>query len=384
MIAFETPSPLNAERRLFAYASVGSFPLLVVVGVSRESWTAHFRSDATAGAIGLAFAIAMALFSVRFALSQFLRLERVKESQRMAIEQLGAAKAELARNERRLRFIADSVPARVAYVNADERYIFHNNGREKAPLGALMGKTILETYGAAVYGLIKDDIRRALSGQRVSVERQYVLNGQERHFKHQYDPDFNEQGRAVGFYAMVTDITEFKTIQRRLSDAAQIDSLTGLPNRAGLRDRLELALARCRRNGISLACLYLDIDKFKNVNDTYGHLGGDSVLIEFGRRLSQCVRESDTVARLAGDEFVIVLEALDQPAEARLVAAKILASMRAPFKIDGEVRVVTTSIGIAFADPLACDPTSLLRAADQALYQAKREGRGRMSGDGEG
>lgn len=382
LIAFETPSPLTGERRLFSYARVGSFPLLVVVGVTRESWTARFRSDALAGAIGLALALAAALISVRLALAQFLRLERIELSQRTAIDQLATAKSELERGERRLRFIADSVPARVAYINADERYTFHNNGRAKAPHGALMGKTLLETHGSDFYALIKDDVHRALAGHRVSVERRYLLNNQDRHFKHQYDPDFSESGRVIGFYAMVTDITEFKSIQQRLSAIARIDSLTGLPNRVELLDRLETALARRHRTGASLACLYLDIDRFKDVNDTLGHSGGDQALVEFGRRLLLCVRETDVVARLAGDEFVILLEGLSQPAEAERVAKKIIECMEIPFNIDGANWRLTTSIGVVVANTMTDDPSSLLRSADEALYAAKRAGRNRASASG--
>jgi diguanylate cyclase (GGDEF)-like protein len=378
-IPFETSSPLTGESRLFSYASVGAFPLIVVVGVTRESWTAHFRSDALAGALGLAIALAAAALSARFALAQFLRLEQVEASQSKLIERLGSSQRELSRGERRLRFIADSVPARVAYINADERYTFHNNGRERAPYGALMGKTILETHGSAFYELIKDDVRRALAGHRVSVERQHTLNSKDRHFKHQYDPDFSESGRVIGFYAMVTDITEFKAIQQQLSAIARVDSLTGLPNRIELLDRLEIALARCRRTGASLACLYLDIDRFKEVNDTLGHSGGDLALVEFGRRLRQCVRETDVVARLAGDEFVILLEGLSQPTEAERVAAKIIDCMAIPFNIEGARWPVTTSIGLVVADSMTDDSGSLLRSADDALYTAKRAGRNRAS-----
>jgi len=126
-----------------------------------------------------------------------------------------------------------------------------------------------------------------------------------------------------------------------------------------------------------MACLYLDIDKFKDVNDLLGHAGGDCALIEFGKRLRHCVRESDLVARLAGDEFVIALEAVDDPSEAEGVAAKIIASMEMPFDIEGTQRVVTTSIGIVVADPMLDDARSLLRSADETLYRAMRAGRNR-------
>lgn len=375
---FELTSPFSRERRLFSYAVVSSYPLLVIVGVTRDSWMSGFRAELIAGLFGVAIALIVALFSGRFALDQFRRLEEVEESQRTLIAQLGSAKEELARAERRLRVIADSVPARVSYINADERYTYHNAGESGAPIGALMGKTLLEAHGPELYEMLKDDIHRALKGERICAEARYRFKGEMRYFSHQYMPDINSAGRALGFYAMVTDITDFKSIQLRLSEMARIDPLTGLPNRAELLDRLETALARCRRTGEALACLYLDIDRFKEVNDTFGHSGGDNVLVEFSRRLRQCVRESDTVARLAGDEFVILLEGIDQSCDAERVGVKIIECMAVPFDIEGAPRLVTTSIGMVIANPLSDDTRSLLRAADEALYRAKRAGRNRV------
>jgi diguanylate cyclase (GGDEF)-like protein len=267
----------------------------------------------------------------------------------------------------------------VAYINADERYTFHNAGEHGAPFKALMGKTLLETHGPEMYAVLRDGVRRALAGERVSEELSYCVQDEQRCFRHQYTPDIEADGRVVGCYATITDITEFKTIQDRLAAQARVDALTGLPNRAALLDRLETALARCRRTGQSLACFYLDIDRFKEVNDTLGHSGGDAALIEFSQRLRQCVRESDIVARLAGDEFVILLENLAHPSEAGNVAAKIIDSMTIPFSIEATRRIVTTSVGMVIADPLNDDARAVLRAADEALYKAKRGGRNRVA-----
>jgi diguanylate cyclase (GGDEF)-like protein len=377
--SFEADSPFRGERRLFSYMQVGKLPLRVVVGATRESWMAHFRSDLLAGVVGTAIALLVALFSGRFALEQFRRLERVEAWQRKLIDTLALAKHQLVRGEQRVRMIADSVPARVAYVNIDERYTFHNVGEHGAPIGAMMGKTLLETHGAQAYAAMKDGVAKALMGERVVVELSYQEGGELRHFKHQYTPDLIEDGRVMGFYAMVTDITESKMIQQRLAEVARVDALTGLPNRAELLDRLGDALARCRRVGDAMACLYLDIDRFKEVNDTLGHAGGDAALVEFGRRLRQCVRECDLVARLAGDEFVIVLEGISKAEEAHQVAAKIIASMEKPFSIEGERWPVTTSVGVVVADATAADAKALLGAADQALYQAKRGGRNQVA-----
>jgi diguanylate cyclase (GGDEF)-like protein len=375
---FEANSPFSGEERLFAYAPVGKLPLWIIVGITKDAWIARARADLIAGLIGLAAAFLAAFLSGNFALRQYRRLAAVETAQRRLITDLNLAKLELARGERRLRIIANNVPAQIYYLNADERFTYHNQGEAGAPLGALMAKTFLETHGCAVYTLLQDDIRQALAGNKVNVERSYLVDGTLRHFKHEYTPDVAEDGRVWGFYAMVSDVTDFKTIQERLASVARIDGLTGLPNRAELLDRLEQALARCRRTGQSLACLYMDIDRFKHVNDTYGHAGGDAALIEFGARLRGSVRATDLVARLAGDEFVIALESLDHPAEAEQVAAKIIASMLRPFDIEGALLTITTSIGMVIADPQTDDSRTLLRAADTALYRAKRAGRNRL------
>jgi diguanylate cyclase (GGDEF)-like protein len=141
-----------------------------------------------------------------------------------------------------------------------------------------------------------------------------------------------------------------------------------------LTDRLRLALARSRRSGAQLAVLYLDIDRFKEVNDRLGHAAGDELLKEFGARLRDCLRATDTVARLGGDEFVVLLEDLQDAQSAKLVAEKILHAMRAPMNVDGRAVAVTTSIGLACGDGQA-NGDMLMRAADAALYEAKNAGR---------
>lgn len=171
-------------------------------------------------------------------------------------------------------------------------------------------------------------------------------------------------------------------VQKRLSEFSRTDALTGLPNRTELYDRLRDGLARCRRTNATIACLYLDIDRFKEVNDSLGHRAGDDALKEFSRRLVRSVRETDFVARLAGDEFVILLESLEHPMEAERVAAKVVAAMETDFDFAGAQRRITTSIGIVVADPFVDTPDSLLSKADSALYEAKHRGRNRCFSHG--
>jgi len=152
------------------------------------------------------------------------------------------------------------------------------------------------------------------------------------------------------------------------------DALTGLPNRLLLVERLEQALARSARTGKVVAILFADLDLFKAVNDTYGHHVGDELLVAVARRLAALLRSGDTLARLAGDEFVILCEDLDTCALVHPVAARIVGAMGQPFALAGDEVHVTASIGIAFASASDADPEEILRDADTAMYQAKRRG----------
>lgn len=172
----------------------------------------------------------------------------------------------------------------------------------------------------------------------------------------------------------LVDITQIREAQQRIRHLATHDTLTGLLNRSALEDRLEHALAIARRNRSRVSVMFLDLDRFKNVNDTLGHQFGDMLLREVAARLQACAREADTVARLGGDEFVVMLEALDGLGTRR-VAERILSAISAPFHIDGQELFLGVSIGIAVAPHDGDDPNTLLRKADAAMYLAKERGR---------
>jgi diguanylate cyclase (GGDEF)-like protein len=174
------------------------------------------------------------------------------------------------------------------------------------------------------------------------------------------------------------DISERKAMEERFKYMAQNDALTGLPNRALFLDRLERAIARATRTKQPMALMFLDVDHFKGVNDTFGHAAGDELLRAFARRLQSCVRRNDTVARLGGDEFTIILEDLKTPQDSEVIAQKIAAALHPPIKLGDRDVNITSSIGIANHFDAVNDelsPGTLLEQADQALYSAKRGGR---------
>lgn len=187
----------------------------------------------------------------------------------------------------------------------------------------------------------------------------------------------DERGVLRHYTSVFSDISTFKTQQERLERLAHFDPLTGLPNRALLADRLDMALAQAKRSSRRVGVALLDLDGFKPINDHHGHAAGDSILEEVGRRLLAAVRETDTVARLGGDEFVIVLGNLDEIGQARITLERVLATLGRPYAIDGEVAALSASIGLAMYPDDDANADTLLRHADHAMYSAKQSGRNR-------
>jgi diguanylate cyclase (GGDEF)-like protein/PAS domain S-box-containing protein len=188
-------------------------------------------------------------------------------------------------------------------------------------------------------------------------------------------PVFNTAGRPIGYRGTATDITAEIEAGRRAEYLAMHDALTGLPNRVLLLERLEHAIASVSRRRDMAALLLLDLDRFKDVNDTLGHPAGDLVLKEVAARLSACIREVDTVARIGGDEFAIVQVGIREAAEAQLLARRVLDLFQTPLELDGHESLVTASIGVALIPTDASIPAKLLQLADIALYRAKEDGR---------
>ncbi len=175
--------------------------------------------------------------------------------------------------------------------------------------------------------------------------------------------------------ALHEDVTEQRQAAARIAFLARHDSLTGLANRAALREELERASAASQR-GESLALLCLDLDRFKPVNDTYGHAAGDELLRQVAQRLRACARKYDVVARMGGDEFAVVQRHAPQPLGASSLAQRIIDALSQPFEVDTHVVHIGTSIGIAIGPDDGTDPQALQRSADLALYDAKSNGRG--------
>ncbi|MDN4051921.1 diguanylate cyclase [Massilia sp. YIM B02763] len=316
----------------------------------------------------------------------------------MDISERKEAELVQAASEQRLRLIADNLPVLICYIDRNHRLGFAN-ATFRAWLGLGEGRVegmhLLEALGKPGYDGARARLLGAFAGNGVRFEMALQAAGQHRILEWTFVPDRGgaavgadagaapgaEAGAVTGVYALAHDMTRMKEAERRLVQMARVDDLTGIANRRLFNETLARALERARRKGSVLGLAYLDIDHFKRINDTWGHGVGDEVLQEFARRLSASVRAVDTVARLAGDEFVIVLEDVGGVAQAAQTGAQVVEAMRAPFATSAGELAVSASVGITLADagagPLP-DQERLLGQADAALYEAKRAGRDRF------
>ncbi|HZF19250.1 MAG TPA: EAL domain-containing protein [Burkholderiales bacterium] len=189
------------------------------------------------------------------------------------------------------------------------------------------------------------------------------------------EPVFDSSGTFKGYRGVGKDITERKFDEEHIHFLANHDALTSLPNRAMFADVLTLAIQNARRYARSFAVLFIDLDRFKNINDTLGHDSGDKLLLEMGKRLSQTMRTSDFVARLGGDEFVILVQEITEAKQVASVARKVLSALVQPVTIQGQECRVTASIGICMFPTEAQDEVALMKNADIAMYRAKEDGK---------
>jgi diguanylate cyclase (GGDEF)-like protein/PAS domain S-box-containing protein len=188
-------------------------------------------------------------------------------------------------------------------------------------------------------------------------------------------PIHDRQGAVIGAVMVAHDVTVARQLSQKLARLALHDNLTDVPNRALLNDRLSQAIERARRNGGSAALLYVDLDRFKHINDSLGHAVGDQLLQSAARRLLDCVRSTDTVSRHGGDEFIVLLSEIGQAQDAVICAEKIVRALESPHLIGSHELHLTASVGIATFPEDAEDAAALIRNADTAMYQAKTSGR---------
>ncbi len=283
-------------------------------------------------------------------------------------------------SEARFRVLTESSLDLISVMDADGTLRYQSGA-----LRSLLGYDPMDTLGKNVFELVhRDDAEHFRAAMRRIIETRQSTSPVEVRFRHRDGAwrTFESLGtncldnphiRGVVFNSR--DVTDRKVIQQRIQHLAYHDNLTGLPNRSLLQDRLAHAIARAERSHRKVAVLFIDLDNFKNINDTLGHDVGDELLRQVSRRLSDCVRVEDTIARQGGDEFIVLLDSLEDSRGASLVAQKVLNGLRLPFALGATEQHVSASVGIALYPEDGRDAQTLMKNADTAMFHGKSLGK---------
>ena len=287
----------------------------------------------------------------------------------------------LKESEKLLSDILENVSANIYMKDTHSRYLFANRllrERFDAPMEEIVGYDDTKFFDAETAANNRNsDLHVLKDGVTLQTEEtsQNMLTGEANVFLSVKIPLRREDGSIYALCGISTDISERKDFEIDIQHMAQHDALTHLPNRALFNDRLQQAIAAAQRHKEHLALMFLDLDKFKPVNDTYGHDVGDLLLKEVALRIQDCLRESDTAARLCGDEFVVLLPTIEAAQDASKVGEKILLELNRPFELGGHSLQISSSIGVAVYPEHGSDEKQLVKNADIAMYHAKKNGR---------
>ncbi|GAC1422473.1 MAG: hypothetical protein NVSMB6_23960 [Burkholderiaceae bacterium] len=279
-----------------------------------------------------------------------------------------------------LQAVMDNTSSYIHVRDVNGRFLYVNEEYEKVfdvPKASVVGKLIEEVFPPDI-AAIRREMHETVIRSPVDLHAEIVqvVHGSVQTFMDVKSPLLDDDGNVYAVYCIGTDITQRKAMESRILQLAHYDAVTKLPNRILFQDRLGEALKKSARTGESVALLFLDLDRFKDVNDTLGHDTGDRLLNAAGLRLRGCVRDCDTVARMGGDEFTVILENVCTPTDVDSIAQKMLKEVLRPFSIEGKEIQISASMGVTIFPRDADNAGALLKNADQAMYTSKRSGPG--------
>ncbi|QGQ97277.1 diguanylate cyclase [Paenibacillus psychroresistens] len=303
-------------------------------------------------------------------------ISRMNRNLRFQIKKRQQAEDDLEESEVRLKLLVESTDELIVMFDLEGKCIYFNGSLKYGiDAGQLIGKTHDEWIKSELYSVLFKNVHNVIQdGNKMSDEFSVELNGEFVWFSNNLYPVRNAKQQMIAVAFITRDITERKISEEKLDYMAQYDSLTGLLNRNSFYERLAHDMSISARNQQQLALLFIDLDSFKEVNDNYGHKTGDELLKEVAQRLTSSVRESDTVMRLAGDEFVIILMNLKGKTEISRITELILQNVCASISIEDKQLQVTASIGISIYPEDGIEAEELLNRADSAMYDSKKSG----------
>lgn len=361
-------SPFDGRSRQVAFERTPHWPLVVFVGEELAPVYANiddFAAREQQRWLAVSGLVTLFMLIIAWLLWRRHGIEKDLKAGQRALAEL---------NQRNLA-IVEAMPDLLFTLDAKGVFIDYQAGEETRlllPPEQFLGKKLSEVMPTQVADKAMVRIARVIQTSAVQqLEYDLEMQGEQHYFELRMSHLADDKVLAIA-----RDITTRKKAEDQLTWQATHDSLTGLPNRVLFYDRLNSTLSDSRRYHHRFALLYIDIDGFKPVNDSLGHAAGDQLLIELARRLQQCVRSSDTVARLAGDEFAIIIRHCEGQEVATKMADKVLQAVAQPFVLDGGSVQVSASIGIALGEGEGMDADRLVNAADAAMYEVKDQGKG--------
>lgn len=371
---FEERSPFDHLDRVVSYRSIENLPVVVMLTIPVDVALAGWKADAVRK-----FAFAALMLLLLGALAWLVRRQLLR---------VELAEAALKTSHARFQDLATLASDGFWTQDREHRLTWIGQRMESllGPLAAdFAGKPLWEL---PVLNLDDADWahHRTVLSQRLPFRDLVVKfnrNGKALWLGISGNPLFDSAGNFSGYHGIARDLSEEMESRSEIAQHALLDPLTRLPNRRLLRDRLDQAIAKARRSGRGFAVAFLDLDKFKTVNDRMGHHVGDELLKAAAARMANLLRESDTLARLGGDEFVVLLTEVADGKAAAEVAAKIVDALSQPFTVEGSRLEISASIGLAVYPVHGGDPGALLRAADEAMYRVKAAGRAGVALAGE-
>lgn len=369
--SYTTRSAVDGIERLYVVRRVADYPLYVLVGHAEADYLANWHRQLFWSLLSIAVLGVVLSGWIIVWLRTYDRAREIAQGMTRAYET----------TFRRSRALLDSLPDPAWLSDRRHRLIAVNDafaGLAGKPAESLLGHTIDQVWPAeAAQPLAELDAAvLAQQCQQKRVDSQAFIGGKLRHFEYIATPVFDDAGELAGIAGVARDITQLHADQERIRHLAEHDLLTDLPNRVLLADHMASALAETLGAQAQIALLFIDLDHFKNVNDTLGHEVGDQLLLQAARRLAENLDERDTISRQGGDEFAILIRGYGSPARLAVIAQRLNDALAQPFVVAGHELRVGASIGISSYPQDGQDIGALLKNADTAMYQAKAAGGG--------